>query len=232
MSIAGTAVAMASPASAGQAGGKLAYTSISFAQNHVDASGGHAAVTLTWRLTDSNPNATFVAGEVDIRMAGDSAGTFIGRTYQIQYDLNGSLDGTVTATGTARDSSYSYAFPVPQYANANKAQWVVTKATALDNQGEVAVSLSGAALDSYSAALNTKELVDTTPPTYQGLAITPVNGGSHPYVYDNGVGRLPGLLADAAGPAVRFLEGDDPADGPGRSDPARHVRLHLVAESR
>ena len=83
---------------------------------------------------------------------------------------------------------------------------MVTKATALDDQGET-LSLSGAALDSYSAALNAKELVDTTPPTYQGLAITPVNGGSRPYVYDNGVVGSMGRPADAAGPAVRFLEG-------------------------
>ena len=135
MSIAGTAVANASAATA-QAGRELAYASINFAQHHVDASGGHAAVTVTWRLTDSNQDASFVAGEIDIRMAGDAPGTFIGRTYQIQYDISGSPDGDVTATGTAQNSSYSYAFPVPQYANATEAKWVVTKATALDDQGD------------------------------------------------------------------------------------------------
>ena len=93
MSLAGTAVASAAPVS-GPAGGKLAYASISFAHKHVDASGGHVADTLTWRLTDSNPDASFVAGEIDIRMAGGSPGTFIGRTFQIQYDISGSVDGT------------------------------------------------------------------------------------------------------------------------------------------
>src|SRR5215472_10705654 len=93
MSIGGAAAATASPAS-GQAGGKLSYASISFAQKRVDASGGHVPVTLTWRLTDSNPNASFVAGEIDIRLAGDSPGTYVGRTFQIQYDINGSVDGT------------------------------------------------------------------------------------------------------------------------------------------
>jgi hypothetical protein len=213
MSIAGTAVAEAAVAT-GQAGGELAYTSISFAQNHVDASGGHAAVNLTWRLTDSNPNATFVAGEVDIRMAGDSAGTFIGRTYQIQYDLNGSLDGAATATGTAQDSSYSYSFPVPQYANAKQAQWVVTKATALDDQGKT-LSLSGAVLDAFSAALHAKELVDTTPPTYQGLAITPVNAGSHPYVYDNGVAGSMGYSLMPQDQQSGFWKGTIRLTGPG-----------------
>ena len=213
MSIAGTAVATASPVT-GQAAGKLAYASISFAQKHVDASGGHVAVTLTWRLTDSNPNASFVAGEIDIRMAGDSPGTFIGRTFQIQYDINGSLDGTVTATGTPQDSSYSYAFPVPQYANATKAQWVVTKATALDDQGET-LSLSGAALDAFSGALTAKELVDTTPATYDLLATTPVNGGLHPYVYDNGVTGSMGYSLFAQDQESGFWKGTIRLKGPG-----------------
>ena len=213
MSIAGTAVAAASPVT-GQAGGKLAYANISFAQKHVDASGGHVAVSLTWRLTDSNPNASFVAGEIDIRMAGDSPGTFIGRTFQIQYDINGSLDGTVTATGTPQDSSYSYAFPVPQYANATKAQWVVTKATALDDQGET-LSLSGAALDVFSAALTAKELVDTTPATFDLLANTPVNGGLHPYVYDNGVNGAMGYSLFAQDQESGFWKGTIRLKGPG-----------------
>jgi hypothetical protein len=213
ISIAGTAVAEASPVT-GPAGGKLAYTSISFAQHHVDASGGHAAVTLTWQLTDSNKNASYVAGEIDIRMAGDTPGTFIGRTYQIQYDLNGSLDGTVTATGTAQDSSYSYAFPVPQYANAKEATWVVTKATALDDQGDTR-SLSGAALDGFSVTLSAKELADTTPATYQGLAITPVNGVLHPYVYDNGVNGSMGYSMDVQEPESGFWKGTIRLKGPG-----------------
>lgn len=213
MSLAGTAVAMASPVT-GQAGGKLSYTSISFAQKHVDASGGHAAVTLTWQLTDSNPAASFVTGEIDIRMAGDSPGTFTGRTYQIQYDLNGSLDGTVTATGTAQDSSYSYAFPVPQYANATQAQWVVTKAIASDDQGET-LSLSGAALDGFAVTLSAKELVDTTPATYQGLGITPVNAGSHPYVYDNGVTGSMGYSLNVQDQESGFWKGTIRLKGPG-----------------
>src|SRR3984957_346222 len=213
MSIAGTAGAEASAAT-GQAGRELAYASINFAQNHVDASGGHAAVTLTWQLTDSNPDASFVAGEIDIRMAGDTPGTFIGRTYQIQYDISGSLDGTVTATGTAQNSSYSYAFPVPQYANAKQAQWVVTKATALDDQGDT-LSLSGTALDALSATLKAKELADTTPPTYQGLSITPVNGGLHPYVYDNGVAGSMGYSLEPQDQQSGFWKGTIRLKGPG-----------------
>lgn len=214
MSIGGAAAATASPAS-GQAGGKLSYASISFAQKRVDASGGHVPVTLTWRLTDSNPNASFVAGEIDIRLAGDSPGTYVGRTFQIQYDINGSVDGTVTATGTAQDSSYSYSFPVPQYANATEAQWVVTEATALDDQGET-LSLSGAALDAFSSTLKAKELVDTTPPTYgNSLMLEPTNPGSHPYVYDNGVDGFMGYSLFAQDQQSGFWKGAIRLAGPG-----------------
>jgi hypothetical protein len=213
MSIAGTAVANASVATA-QAGRELAYASINFAQHHVDASGGHAAVTVTWQLTDSNQDASFVAGEIDIRMAGDAPGTFIGRTYQIQYDISGSPDGDVTATGTAQNSSYSYAFPVPQYANAKEAKWVVTKATALDDQGDT-LSLSGVALDAFSATLNAKELADTTPATYDELAIAPDNGGLHPYVYDNGVAGSMGYSLEVQEPESGFWKGTIRLKGPG-----------------
>jgi hypothetical protein len=198
---------------AGQTGGKLAYANISFAQKHVDASVGHVADTLTWELTDSNPNATYVSGEIDIRMLSED-GTLIGRTYQIQYDLSGSLDGTVTATGTAQDSNYSYAFPVPQYANATNAQWVVTKATALDDQGET-LSLSGNAQDGFPAMLDAKELVDSTPPTYQGLGLLMAIGVFHPYVYDNGVNGSMGYQLTANDQESGFWKGTIRLTGPG-----------------
>ena len=104
---------------------------------------------------------------------------------------------TVTATGTAQNSSYSYAFPVPQYANAKEAEAVITKATALDDQGDT-LSRAGAALDAFSATLNAKELADTTPATYHDLAITPVNGGLHPY--DNGMPGSMGYSLDVQEP--------------------------------
>jgi len=203
---------MASPAS-GQAGGKLAFASISFAQKHVDASGGPVPVTLNWRVTDSNPNASYVGGEIDIRLAGDSPGTYVGQTYQIQYDING--DTSATASGTAQDSSYSYSFAVPQYANKAQAQWVVTKATALDNQGGK-LTLSGAALGAFSATLKAKELVDTTPPTYDNtLALEPANSGSHPYVYDNGVAGSMGYSLMAQDQQSGFWKGAIRLTGPG-----------------
>jgi hypothetical protein len=213
MSIGGAAVAAASPAS-GQAGGKLAYASIRFAQGHVDASGGPVADTLSWRLTDSSPKAGFVAGEIDIRLAGSTPGTYIGRTYQVQYDISGAIDGSVTATGTPQDSSYTYAFPVPQYANMKQSEWVVTKATALDDQGDT-LSLSGAALSAFPATVKAKDLVDATPPTYDTLTLQPSNEGSHPYVYDNGVDGSMGYSLTVQDPQSGFWKGAIRLTGPG-----------------
>ena len=211
LSLGGAAVATALPASAAQSGGKLAFTSISFAANHVDASVGHAAVNLTWKVTDSNRSATDVTGEIDIRMAGGSAGTFIGRTYQIPYDFSAGSPG---ATGTPQDSSYSYSFPVPQYANAVNAQWAVTRATAGDDQGDK-LSLSGAALDSYSATVNAKELVDSTPPTYDLLGLAEPGAVSHPYVYDNGVDGSMGYQINPQDEESGFWKGTIRLKGPG-----------------
>jgi hypothetical protein len=213
MSIGGAAVAAASPVS-GQAGGELAYTSISFAQKQVDASGGPVADTLSWQLTDSNPNATFVAGEIDIRMKGVTPGTYVGRTYQIQYDINGSVDGTVTATGTPQASSYTYAFPVPQYGNLKQSLWVVTNATALDDQGDT-LSLSAAALAAFSPMVKAKDLIDTTPPTYDTVTLEPTNPGQRPYVYDNGVDGLMGYSLTVQDPQSGFWEGTIQLTGPG-----------------
>lgn len=124
-------------------------------------------------------------------------------------------DSTVTATGTAQNSSYSYPFPVLQYANATQAQWAVTKATAQDEQGDT-LSLSGAALDAFSATLKAKELVDTTPATYDNtLMLEPTNPGSRPYVYDNGVDGSMGYSLDAQDQQSGFWKGTIRLTGPG-----------------
>jgi hypothetical protein len=52
--------------------GSLALTALSFSHSSVDATSGNATVTLNWTVTDTNPAAADVAGEVDIRLAGPS----------------------------------------------------------------------------------------------------------------------------------------------------------------
>src|SRR5581483_8037884 len=132
-----------------------------FTPTRVDASAGHAVATLNWTVTDSNPAAAFVSGNVYIRMAGSQPGTFIGRTYQVIYALDGAPFGeATTVSGTAQESSYSYDFPVPQYANATTARWVVTRVTAHDDKGET-LNLSGDGLGRFPRTVTATELADS-----------------------------------------------------------------------
>ncbi len=89
--------------------GSLALTSLSFSQSRVDATTGTATVTLNWTVTDSNPAAADVAGEVDIRLAGPQPFTYVGVTYPAPFDLTGSVTGQAqgSPSGTVQDASFS-----------------------------------------------------------------------------------------------------------------------------
>ncbi len=160
---------LASPARAAPAsGGHLTVTQLSFAQSSVDATSGTATATVTWTVQDSDASATAVSGDVDIRLEGPKPGTFTGQTFDIGFGFPG---GTlVNGSGTAQDSTYSYAFRVPQYAFAATAHWAVTRLTAQDNQG-AHLTLGTTAVSSFGAVLTATELADSTAPTFDSLAI-------------------------------------------------------------
>lgn len=165
----------------------LTLTHLKFAEHTVDATSGTATVNLNWTIKDSDPEATTVSGDVSIRLEGRQAGTYVGYAYEVPFSTPGNGTGGAVGTGTAQDSSYTWAFPVPQYAWAAKGHWVVTKVTAEDDQhGKVA--LTGADLNKYAGTLTTTELVDSTPPTYDSLQFPVVTGPARPYVYDGGTG--------------------------------------------
>jgi hypothetical protein len=213
--------AAAAPASAATgaaarsaAHGKLAVTALSFSQSSVDASTGTATVTLNWTVTDSNPNATDVAGLVDIRMAGSKPGTYIGMAAVGAYDLTGALTGDVqgNGSGTAQDASYSYTFAVPQYANATTARWEVSELTAQDDQGDT-LTLTGAKLAALHAVLTATELVDSTAPTYDSLMFA--SPGQRAYVYDNGVSGSMTYYLEVLDAQSGFWRGSITLKGPG-----------------
>lgn len=224
--------AMAAPASAATAAkaGRLAVTALSFAQSSVDASAGDATVTLNWTVTDSNPDATDVAGDVYIRMAGKTPGTYIGQAYEGTYDLTGALTGDETGngSGTAQDASYSYSFAVPQYANSATARWVVTKVTAQDDQG-AKLTLTGSGLSSFGAVLTATELVDSTPPTYDSLMFADPN--QRPYVYDNDVNGSMTYYLEVLDAQSGFWRGSITLEGPdGRSARGTFSMVYSVTE--
>lgn len=204
------------PAGASQAlaaSDKFTLTSLNFAQSSVDASGGTAVVSLNWTIKDSNSQATAISGDVKVRLAGKSKGTYVGQTFDIPFSLSGASGG-VTGTGTAQDSSYTYPFSVPQYSYASTAQWVVTQVTAKDDQGET-LNLSGNQLNRYDSVLTATELVDSTPPTYDSLSFPVVIGPSRPYIYDGSSGGSSSYSFNADDAQSGFWKGVITLDGPG-----------------
>lgn len=169
-------------ARAAGAPGSLALTALSFSPASVDASSGNATVTLNWTVTDSNPAAADVAGEVDIRQAGSQPSTYVGVTYPAPFDVNGRItgQGQGNPSGTVQDASFSYTFSVPQYASASTANWVVANVTLQDDQGDT-LTLGGSQLARFRASLAATELVDTTAPTYDSLQFA--NFSQRPFVY-------------------------------------------------
>ena len=208
-----TATAASAQASSATTAGKLSLTSLSFAQSTVDASAGGAGVTLDWTVSDSDPAATDVAGDVEIRMAGTMPGTYTGQSYRVTYDFNNSLTGqNITSTsGTAQDASFSYQFAVPQYANAATAAWVVTKVTAQDDQGHT-MTRSGSQLSPFKPSLTATQAVDSTAPSYDSLAFANLN--QRPYLYDNGVNVSIGYSFEVLDPQSGFWRGSIELSGP------------------
>lgn len=198
---------------AGAASDKLTVTSLSWSQQSVDATGGAASVNLNWTVKDSNTQATAISGDVKVRNAGPQAGTYVGQTYDIPFSLAGGIQG-LTTSGTAQDSSYSYYFAVPQYSFASTAHWDVISVTVKDDQGE-RLDLTGTALNRYSGDLTAKELVDSTPPTYDTLQFPVVIGPSRPYIYDGSSGGTSSYYFNADDAQSGFWKGIITLVGPG-----------------
>ncbi|HEY2640407.1 MAG TPA: hypothetical protein VGI66_11070 [Streptosporangiaceae bacterium] len=198
---------------AAAAGGKLTLTNLAFAQQSVDASGGGSVVDLNWEVKDSSAAATSVSGDVKIRMAGPQSGTFVGLTYDVPFSLAGFTPG-LTSSGTAQDSSYSFAFTVPQYSFASTARWDVTQVIVQDDQGQ-RLNLSGNDLNRYSGSLTATELVDSTAPTYDSLGFPVAIGPSRPYVYNGGSGGSSSYGFNADDAQSGFWKGVLTLAGPG-----------------
>jgi hypothetical protein len=206
--------AAAWPAQASAAtAGKLTVTKLGFAQPSVDASTGSAVVNLDWTVKDSSSLATAITGDVKIRLAGPQAGTYVGLAYDIPFSLSG---GTLVSasSGTAQDSTYTYAFAVPQYSFAATADWTVTEVKVQDDTGE-SLDLSGSSLQRYSGVLSATELVDSTPPTYDSLQLTRVIGPSRPYVFVGSGGGSSSYSFNADDAQSGFWKGVITLTGPG-----------------
>lgn len=158
----------------------LAVSALGFAQASVDSSAGVVGDDLGWTVTDANPKATAVYGDVTIRMIDRDTGAPLGYSYVEPYAYS---DGSTP--GTPQRSSYTYTFPVPQYANTASTTWAVTQLTVRDDQG-AALTLSGSRLAAYHATVATTAAVDTTGPGIDAIDLDGPASPVRPYAYVNG----------------------------------------------
>jgi|GEM_PF-3875587 len=206
-------VAPAQPAVA--VDGRLAVTTLDFAQSHVDATTGTAAVDLNWTVTDTNPAAGTVGGTVTIRMQGTRPGTFIGRAFVLPYTFGAVCCGPVVFVGgTVRRSSYRYTFVVPRYANAGTARWLVTGITVEDGVSPP-LSLTGDRLDNFGGRLTATELVDTTAPLLGTITQTSFTATPRPYAYVGGTTATVIYAFDVQDQQAGFWQGSLRVAGPG-----------------
>lgn len=176
--------ALAAPASAAPSG-QLALNSLAFATKRVDVREDTAVVALKWTVQNSDPTAADLSGSVHLRMAGDTPGSYVGQTYELDFRL-GDTNYTRAryVSGTARRSTYQYDFVVPRYSKTGAAQWVVTRFVASDDNGS-SLTLEGGQLARYRTVLKARTMVDSTPPNVNSFGIDPV-GRQHHYAYVNG----------------------------------------------
>lgn len=199
-------VAVAGPASASV--NPLAVRSVGFSPTKVDGATSATTSTVTWTVDDADPTATEVSGTLTIRMRGDRPNTYVGRAYNVGYLLGQSGFGLANfVSGTAQESTYSYVFPVPQFAGGHKADWVVTEITATDNTNH---SLDDTCLGQFDPVLRSTEQVDSTPPTFSFNPQT-----LNPYLYANGTNNTVPFSLDIQDPQSGFWKGSITLTGPG-----------------
>lgn len=151
---------------AGQAGPEL--TALAVEQSTVDATSGDATVTVDWHVTDGNPAATEMFGDIAFQQV-DTDGRLIGAPQTLTFSFEPQWPYQASAVaGTMASADYSHAFPVPRYAAQPTARWAVVKVTARDDRGGT-FTVGRQGLGRFHAEFTATHVVDSTGPTYDGL---------------------------------------------------------------
>ncbi|MEV0731329.1 hypothetical protein [Polymorphospora sp. NPDC050346] len=207
---------VAAPPATAQPSG-LTLKSLSFASKRVDVREQSVAVTLTWTVRNTNPEAEYLSGSVRLRMAGSTPGTYVGTTRDINFWLYSSWEGVRHVSGDAQESTYEYDFVVPRYGKTTSALWVVAGFNASDDKGAT-LTLEGAQLAGHRPWLKARTLVDSTPPTiasiesqsklsYVYVGSPPAGLGYDARLQDSQAGFWKGTLR-VVGPDGQILTGD------------------------
>ncbi|MEV0134708.1 hypothetical protein AB0H83_40390 [Dactylosporangium sp. NPDC050688] len=167
--IAPAGAAAAAPAAADRS--KINITSLGFAADTVDATGGPASVELKWAVADADTTATTIRGSVELRLFNGTTavGPVKGYTWALQPDGIAEVFADDWWSATAQQSSYTLNFVVPQYGPAEQVTWRVTRFTATDDRGN-SKSLDKGALSRFDSSVAATELVDTAVPELETFA--------------------------------------------------------------
>ncbi|WP_212821470.1 hypothetical protein [Polymorphospora rubra] len=159
--------ALATPAAA-QTSGSLGLSSLSFASKRVDVREQSVAVTLTWTVRNTNPDAMYLSGSVRLRMAGSGPGAYVGTARELHFWLYSSWEGVRFVSGDAQESTYEYDFAVPRYGKTTSTTWLVAGFHAVDDTGAT-LNLEGAQLAGHRPWLKARTAVDSTPPAINSI---------------------------------------------------------------
>lgn len=175
-------VGAASAATAATKSHGLSVTALDVTPKSVKPGLGQATVTMTWTITDTAALAATVDGDLYIRMQGSTPGTYLGMAYDIPFTVaSTAYNGATWVSGTAAQSSYSYVFAVPVYANDTKARWVVSEIDAHDDLGNT-LAAADSALAGFSRTITTTAQIDSTAPALSSVYLVGYNPPA--YIYD------------------------------------------------
>ncbi|WP_435206098.1 hypothetical protein [Micromonospora sp. bgisy143] len=159
---------------------RLALTALAFEQSVVDVTEQYASNKLTWTVTNTDPDATYIHGTVTMRMRSSVTGALVGHEWTAGYGFEETCCTDATyESGTPQESTYSYHLPVRRYSDATTATWEVIKVTI--SAGDRTTNISAAALQSFGYRFTARTLIDTSGPSVESIGL----GGQlrKPYFY-------------------------------------------------
>jgi hypothetical protein len=195
-----------------QAGHGLGIESLAFSQSTVDATSGTAAVDLNWTVTDADPNANVIAGDVVLRRAGSQPNTYVGVPIVESFSPGGCCGSAVFVSGDAHRASYTYQLSVPTLSDSASTRWVVALVDLSDDQGNRLLA-AGSDLAGYpGSVLTATTKAGSKAPTYQRIEYGTVY--DRPYLYD-GATNYATYSFDAQDYDEGFWQGSITVTGPG-----------------
>jgi hypothetical protein len=184
--IVAAAATLAAAAPAAAAGSSISIQTLKFMHPNVDAT-STVVNTLTFTIADSHRQATGIGGDLFIRQQGSAPGTFIGDTYDVFFSFgNSGFGGATFVSGSPQNSTYTYDFVVPTYANAAKATWIVSKVVISDGLAGGNLNADPANLGHFQDSFTAKENIDTIKPSYQMNWDTNSGPSHRPYLFLDG----------------------------------------------